>query len=168
MHTIKITPNLLFEYQCTSGKFIRLPNRIESKLFLPELECSTVHDFCLATPVASSHASRRRIYCVRCFSVDVATFHALLPRCTFSPTHAPVLNTLAFIQSTMTTPTTVIRLKHDTSFRLVRLSVRAGVPSIGVLRPACSRLLHRESKKQDTKLLAITSLTIIRFSKFFH
>jgi len=41
MHTIKMTPNLLFEYQCTSGKFIRLPNRIESKLFLPELECST-------------------------------------------------------------------------------------------------------------------------------
>ena len=28
-------------------------------------------------------------------------------------------------------------------------------------------ILHRESKKQDTKLLAITSLTIIRFSKFF-
>ena len=25
MHTVKITPNLLFEYQCTSGKFIRLP-----------------------------------------------------------------------------------------------------------------------------------------------
>ena len=43
MHTIKITPNLLFEYQCTSGKFIRLPNRIESKLFLPELECSRKH-----------------------------------------------------------------------------------------------------------------------------
>jgi len=38
MHTIKITPNLLFGYQCTSGKFIRLPNRIET--FLPELECS--------------------------------------------------------------------------------------------------------------------------------
>jgi len=46
MHTIKITPNLLFEYQCISGKFIRLLNRIEkidsvarieSKLFLPEL-----------------------------------------------------------------------------------------------------------------------------------
>jgi len=30
MHIIKITPNLLFEYQCTSGKFIRLPNRIET------------------------------------------------------------------------------------------------------------------------------------------
>ena len=42
MHTIKITPNLLFEfvcvcvcvllfeYQCISGKFIRLPNRIET------------------------------------------------------------------------------------------------------------------------------------------
>ena len=28
-------------------------------------------------------------------------------------------------------------------------------------------IIHRESKKQDTKLLAITSLTIIRFSKFF-
>ena len=33
MHTTKITPYLLFEYQCTSGKFIRLPNRIKSKLF---------------------------------------------------------------------------------------------------------------------------------------
>jgi len=52
MHTIKISPNLLFEYQCTSGKFIRLPNRIEnidsvarieSKLFLPELERSSAH-----------------------------------------------------------------------------------------------------------------------------
>jgi len=54
MHTIKITPNLLFEYQCTSGKFITLPNRIESKnlfgsengieskLSFPELECSSV------------------------------------------------------------------------------------------------------------------------------
>jgi len=39
MRTIKITPNLLFEHQCTSGKFIRLPNRIET-FFLPELECS--------------------------------------------------------------------------------------------------------------------------------
>jgi len=28
-YTIKNTPDLLFEYQCTSGKFIRLPNRIE-------------------------------------------------------------------------------------------------------------------------------------------
>ena len=40
MHTIKITPNLLSEYKCTSGKFITLSNRIESKLFSPELECS--------------------------------------------------------------------------------------------------------------------------------
>ena len=29
MHTIKLTPNLLFEYQRTSGKFIRMQNRIE-------------------------------------------------------------------------------------------------------------------------------------------
>jgi len=29
MHTTKITPNLLFQYQCTIGKFIRLLNRIE-------------------------------------------------------------------------------------------------------------------------------------------
>ena len=46
------SPSLLFEYQCTSGKFIRLANqikkhrfgsdnRIESnRNFLPELECS--------------------------------------------------------------------------------------------------------------------------------
>ena len=31
IHTIKITPNLLFKYQCTSGKFIRLLNQIEPK-----------------------------------------------------------------------------------------------------------------------------------------
>jgi len=33
----KITANLLFKYyyQCTSGKFMRLPNRIKSKLFCP-------------------------------------------------------------------------------------------------------------------------------------
>jgi len=54
MHIIKSTPNLIFEYQCTSGKFIRLPNRIEKidsvakiesnrNFFLPELECSNVH-----------------------------------------------------------------------------------------------------------------------------
>ena len=35
MHTIKITPNVLSEYKCTSGKFITLSNRIESKLFSP-------------------------------------------------------------------------------------------------------------------------------------
>jgi len=29
----KITPNLLSEYQCTSGKFIRLQNRIEKNRF---------------------------------------------------------------------------------------------------------------------------------------
>ena len=28
-------------YQCRSGKFIRFANRIESKVFLPELECSS-------------------------------------------------------------------------------------------------------------------------------
>jgi len=49
MHTIKITPNLLFEYRCTSGKFIRLRNLMESKLFLPELECSGEY----ATPMPS-------------------------------------------------------------------------------------------------------------------
>jgi len=29
------SPSLLFEYQCRSGKFITLANRIESKLFCP-------------------------------------------------------------------------------------------------------------------------------------
>ena len=35
------SPSLLFEYQCTSGKFIILANRIET--FLSELECSSVY-----------------------------------------------------------------------------------------------------------------------------
>ena len=33
MHPTKITLNLLFEYQCTSGKFITMPNRIEKNRF---------------------------------------------------------------------------------------------------------------------------------------
>ena len=49
MHTIKIIPNLLFEYQCTSGKFIRLPNRIETffarigKLYLTTMHTHMRH-----------------------------------------------------------------------------------------------------------------------------
>ena len=41
MHTIKITVNLLFEYQCSLQAANLSDCRIESKLFLPELECST-------------------------------------------------------------------------------------------------------------------------------
>jgi len=47
----KNDPNLLFEHQCTSGKFIRLPNRIESKLFLPELECSNTYTYSTRTGI---------------------------------------------------------------------------------------------------------------------
>ena len=42
MHTIKITPNLLFKYQCTSGKFIRLPNQIESKKSIRQRESNRI------------------------------------------------------------------------------------------------------------------------------
>jgi len=42
VHAIKITPNLLFEYQCTSGKFIRLPNRIEKICFGSENQIETI------------------------------------------------------------------------------------------------------------------------------
>ena len=45
MHAIKITPNLLFEYQCISGKFIRLPNRIEKIDSLGRIE-SNRNFFC--------------------------------------------------------------------------------------------------------------------------
>ena len=41
MHTIKITPNLLFEYQCTNGKFIRLLNRIEKNRLSSENRIET-------------------------------------------------------------------------------------------------------------------------------
>ena len=50
MHTIKITPNLLFEY--ISVQAANLSDcRIESKLFLPELECSTWHRLAYRTRV---------------------------------------------------------------------------------------------------------------------
>jgi len=62
MHTMKITPNLLFEYQCTSGKFIRLPNRIESKkLFCPNwnaLATATRESLQFARPSKTSSTSR--------------------------------------------------------------------------------------------------------------
>ena len=64
MHAIKITPNLLFEYQRTSGKFIRLPNRIESyRNFLPELECSTGRR---DGPAATDRKLRRVLARARC------------------------------------------------------------------------------------------------------
>jgi len=43
MHTIKITPNLLFVYKRQIYQ-IAESNRIESKFFWPELECSTVDE----------------------------------------------------------------------------------------------------------------------------
>jgi len=56
MHTIKIIPNLLFEYQCTSGKFIRLPNRIET-FFCPNWN-ALPHDH--AHPYASCQCRRMK------------------------------------------------------------------------------------------------------------
>ena len=37
MHTVKITPNLLFEYQCTIDSVARIKL---NRNILPELECS--------------------------------------------------------------------------------------------------------------------------------
>ena len=45
MHTIKITPNLLFEYQCISGKFIRLPDRIEKIDSAARIESNQMETF---------------------------------------------------------------------------------------------------------------------------
>jgi len=42
MHTIKITHKLLSEYQCTSGKFIRLPNRIEKIDLVAKIEWNRI------------------------------------------------------------------------------------------------------------------------------
>ena len=41
----KITPNLLLEYQCTSGKFIRLPNRIEKIDSVARIESNRIETF---------------------------------------------------------------------------------------------------------------------------
>ena len=45
MHTIKITRNFLFEYQCTSGKFIRLPKRIEKIDSVAIIESNRIETF---------------------------------------------------------------------------------------------------------------------------
>jgi len=52
-----------------------------------------------------------------------------------------------------------------------RISKKCDMPLTEVMTLICvhTAYVHRESKKkQDTQLLAITSLTIIRFSNFFH
>jgi len=69
MHTRKTTPDLLFEYRCTSGKFIRSPNRIESNrnFLLPELECSTSEAKC----DRKQQAARARYGCQADGPVDV-------------------------------------------------------------------------------------------------
>jgi len=109
MHTIKITRNLLFEYQCTSGKFIRLPNRIET--FLPELECSSgdTASWSAAAPrFFLSAATCRAARCVRAGGrcqaslVLPATFHPQIfddqqdsparPSCHASCVHSPYVS----------------------------------------------------------------------------
>ena len=45
MHIVKITPNLKFEYQCTSGKFIRLPNRTEKIDSVAKIESNQIETF---------------------------------------------------------------------------------------------------------------------------
>jgi len=46
MHTIKITPNLVFEYRfTTSSKFIRLPNRIEKIDSVARIELNQMETF---------------------------------------------------------------------------------------------------------------------------
>jgi len=45
MHTIKITPNLLFEYQCTSGKLIAESNRIEKIDPVARIESNQIGTF---------------------------------------------------------------------------------------------------------------------------
>ena len=126
MHTIKITFNLLFEYQCTSGKFIRLPNRIESKkidsvariesnrnFFLPELEYSnmaqlmplplTVSCFCkiqtgftFLVPAHSGSPGQRAVKWV-CVCVCVrACVRACVCVCVFNPHSCFILFKLCF------------------------------------------------------------------------
>ena len=68
---------------------------------------------------------------------------------TLGPLNASAVNFLSEAGRRLTSLSGDLR---ETSFLFQRLSM----------------LIHRESKKQDTKLLPITSLTIIRFSKFFH
>jgi len=53
MHTIKITPNLLFKYQCTSGKFIRLLNQIKT-FFCQNWNALGVISFCHPTNNATA------------------------------------------------------------------------------------------------------------------
>jgi len=81
LHTIKITPNLLFEYQCTSGKFIGLPNQIESKLFLPEFECSIrgpiFEPFCPVDTVLRFTV----FYCIVSVSINKIFIHSFVRTC---------------------------------------------------------------------------------------
>jgi len=80
-------------------------------------------------------------------------------------------NTCTFQCPTKTGPKTKLLTAHDSQCKLVKRRTSAAltktmIRGIKTLKPRTK--IHRESKKQDTKLLAITSLTIIRFSKFFH
>jgi len=83
MHTIKITPNLLFEYRCTSGKLVRLPNRIETSCpnwnALPSASC--VHH--------TSYLQRR---CVGC-NLHTPTVHMYILEAMLCSHSIPLLST---------------------------------------------------------------------------
>jgi len=58
--------------------------------------------------------------------------------------------------------------RHCWQTRLISISLDGRRRMYLARRPQAHRSVHRESKKQDTKLLPITSPDVNRFSKFFH
>jgi len=77
----KITPNLLFEYQCTSGKFIRLPNRIESTLFRPNWNALVATTRLVNASVVCTDVKVSRLLMLLGFSVTCWCYLRILLMC---------------------------------------------------------------------------------------
>ena len=85
MNTIKIAPNLLFEYQCTSGKFIRLPNRIEKIDSIARIESNRIETFLSELECSNKHSMREKIKNKKRNKNTIATRHGAGARRAYIP-----------------------------------------------------------------------------------
>ena len=84
---LKITSNLLFEYQCTSGKFIRLPNRIESETFFPRI--GMLYCVCVCVCVCRYFAATVTRTSRRCVKLVRRSLRVACASCRIAPTREP-------------------------------------------------------------------------------
>ena len=88
------SPSLLFEYQCRSGKFIRLANRIESKL-----SCPNWNALMCCRPTAGERALGNRAHYAATFAFSTSSLRRLHCFCKAIPPTARSRNSRKLLRA---------------------------------------------------------------------